>query len=115
MTLGALVGVVPFVSTFVAGDFFQRRWYFDKCGRRMVGNSSILIILTTVIHCINIVAVLQAARVLFTGVRLVPQLATIMARGQLLVQLILAEIGQRRQLESWVHVLAIGSIRTKAG
>lgn len=114
MTLGALVGVVPLVSTFVAGDLFQRRWYFDKCGWRMVGNS-ILIILTTVIHCINIVAVLQGARILFTGVSLVPQLATIMACGKFLVQLILAEIGQRRQLEAWVHVLAIGSFRTKAG
>lgn len=65
MTLGALIGVMPLVSTFVAGDLFQRRWYFDKCWRRMVGNS-VFIILTAVVHCVYIVAVLQASSILFT-------------------------------------------------
>lgn len=114
MTLGALVGIVALVSTFVAGDLLQRRGHFDKRWWWMIRNT-IFIIVTAMVHGVDVIAMLQTAHILFTRIRLMAELAAIVARRQFFVQLILAEIGEGRQLEAWMHMLAVGSLRTEAG
>lgn len=85
MPFGTLVGVMSLVSAFVAGDLLKRRGNLLERWRRMIGCTVFIIVTTTVIHGVDVVAVLQATHILFAGVRLVSKLTAIVARGKFLM------------------------------
>lgn len=127
VALGTLVGVVALVPALVAGDLLQRGRHFDERRRLVVlvmlsvvaGGALVVVVrvrgVPGVVHGVDVVAVLQTAHVLLARVGLVPELAAVVARGQLLVHLIFADLSQRRQLEARMHVLAGGSLRAESG
>lgn len=139
MALGALVGIVALVPALIAGDLLQRRGNLDVARRAVlivVTGGAVLVALgvtrvvstrvsarvttrvstgvSRVIHGIDVVAMLHTTHILLARVGFVSELAAVVTRGQLLVQLILAQLRQGWQLEAGVHVLAGRALRTEA-